>query len=114
MRRSQKSTKVWKGTVAAMAALGLVVATPLAANAVVAKEGSRICASSAPNSWVKGTGSGTLSMRPPGSNSIAYRNVGSWGTASVPGAYGGGYWRVASDGGSLNDPGTYAWCTSAS
>lgn len=86
---------------------------PTAAHAYVSKQGSQLCGQAAPNSWAQGSGSGVLEIKAPGRAGYALRNVGSSGTASVSGVTGGGFWRVQTLG-SLNSPGTYAWCTSAS
>lgn len=103
-----------RGLLAVVAGFAIVfLAMPTAAHAYVSKQGTQSCGQAAPNSWAQGTGSGVLEIKAPGKAGYALRNVGSWGTASISGVTGGGFWRVQTLG-SLNSPGTYAWCTSAS
>lgn len=97
---------------AAAAALVLLVTIATPASALVGESGTKSCYAPNPNSYTRAYSTGDTTIKGPGGTSAMYVNGATWTVRARAGVYGGGSW-YANTNGSLNDPGTYAYCSGA-
>lgn len=107
-----KGALLKKSLAAAFAAVVLVLAVASPSAALVSKSGTKPCYAPNSNSYTRGYSTGDTTIKGPGGTSALYINGSTWTVRSRAGAYGGGSWYVNTNG-SLNDPGTYAYCSGA-
>lgn len=98
--------------VAGFSVVAMVMFSAAPAFAWVQKSGAKTCTSSAPFSFTRSLASGLVYQNGPGGSTQTFSNGSTLKVSVTQGANYGGSWLVKSDG-SLNDPGTYAYCSSA-
>lgn len=80
------------------------------ASALVSKSGTKPC--SGISSYTRSYSNGDTTLRGPGGGTVMYVNGATWTVRNKAGIRGGGGWYVRTNR-SLNDPGTYAYCSAA-
>lgn len=104
-----------RGVVATLAGISVAAIVMLGAApafAWVQKSGAKTCTSSAPFSFTRSYASGLVYQNGPGGSTVMFSNGSTLQVRVTQGANYGGSWLVKTDG-SLNDAGTYAYCSSA-